>query len=102
MRIQVKSEDNNIDITIPTGFVFSRPVVWAWLKMSKLAAKRSVSQYVPDSAEFTYGLGLSMDRYSDEAVYAFCDELMRIKRKYGAWDLVEVESAEGDQILIRL
>ena len=38
----------------------------------------------------------------EEKILRLCDELMRIKRKYGKWDLVEVESAEGEQVLIRL
>ena len=42
------------------------------------------------------------DGLSDEAVYALCGELMRIKRKHGSWDLVEVESSDGMQVLIRL
>ena len=100
MRIRVKSEGYNINIPIHTGLIFSRAAVWAWLKIGRKTAKRYVSEYVPEDVNVK--VGLSLDRFSDEAVYALCDELMRIKRKYGKWNLVEVESTDGDQVLIQL
>ena len=102
MRIQVKSAEQNIDISIPTGLVFSKPLVWAWLKIAKKAAKPYVSQSMPASADLKVGFGLSMDQLSDEAVFALCDEMMRIKRKYKKWTLVEVDSANGDSVYIEL
>ena len=100
MRIRVKSEGYNINIPIPTGLIFSKASAWIWLKTMRKAAKPYVDQYVSDSV--SKKADSVMDNLSDEAVYALCAELMRIKRKYGKWDLVEVESAEGDQVLIQL
>lgn len=96
MRIQIKSEDGNIDIPIPTGLVFSKAAAWTWLKIVRKATSRYLPQKIGKKADSV------MDALSDEAVYALCAELMRIKRKYGKWDLVEVESADGEQVLIQL
>jgi hypothetical protein len=38
----------------------------------------------------------------DGALPALCDELRRIKKKYGTWDLVEVETASGQHVKITL
>ena len=93
MRIIVKGNGNNIHIPIPTGLIFSKASAWLWLKSMQMAEKSYISRYMPEAV---------MDNLSDEAVYAICAELMRIKRKYGSWDLVEVKSSEGDHVLIRL
>lgn len=100
MRIKVKSGNIKINIPIPTGLIFSKASAWLWLKTMRLTAKPCVSQYMPDS--ISGKPDACLDSLSDEAVYALCAELMRIKRKYGSWDLVEVESSDGSQVLIRL
>lgn len=100
MRIKVKSGNTRINIPIPTGLLFSKASAWLWLKTVRMTAKPYVSQYMPESVS---GKADSiMEDLSDEAVYALCAELMRIKRKYGSWDLVEVESSDGSQVLICL
>ena len=76
MRIQIKSEDGNIDIPIPTGLVFSKAAAWTWLKIVRKATSRYLPQKIGKKADSV------MDALSDEAVYALCAELMRIKRKY--------------------
>ena len=96
MRIIVKGNGNNINIPIPTGLIFSKASVWTWLKLARVSAGKYMSEHVNQKAD------MFLDRLSDEAVYAICGELMRIKRKHGSWDLVEVESADGDHVLIRL
>lgn len=100
MRIIVKGNGNNINIPIPTGLIFSKASAWLWMKSMRTAAKPYISQYMPDSVSGK--ADSAMDDLSDEAVYAICAEMIRIKRKYGSWDLVEVESSDGDHVLIRL
>lgn len=99
MRILIRGEGHHINIPVPTALVFSRPSVWIWMKLARKAMNHS-SKYNPADA------GINEDdcfaKIPDEAVYALCAELMRVKRKHGRWDLVEVESANGERVLIRL
>lgn len=99
MKIQVKAEGHKFTIPIPTGMIFSRPVVWLALKIARKNVDKDM-KYIPQSVEKHTDNALMHN--PDEAVYALCDEIMRIKRKYGSWDLVEVESSSGEQVLIRL
>lgn len=99
MRIQIKGEGHNINIPLPTALVFSRPSVWIWMKLVRKAMTHC-SQYIP--ADTGTDADSFFAKIPDEAVYALCAELMRVKRKHGRWDLVEVESADGERVLIRL
>lgn len=84
MRILVQSSGKRIHLVLPTQVIFSTPVAWV--------GSAAIRKYVPDSA----------DKLQPEAVQALFREFRRIKRKYGSWDLVEVSSASGEQVLIRL
>lgn len=99
MRIQVKAEGHNISIPIPTGLIFSKPSVWLWLKIARNTVHMDM-KYIPEDVEKKADDVFS--KISDEAMYAFCAEIMRIKRKYGHWDLVEVKVSSGEEVLIRL
>jgi len=100
MRIVIKSEGRKILVPIPTGLIFSKASAWLWLKSLRTVAKPYVSQYMPESVSVK--ADALLDNLSDEAVYALCAELMRIKRKHGSWTLLEVEASDGSQVLIRL
>lgn len=93
MKIIVKSKDYRIFLPIPTGFLFSRPMVKLWLGMM-----RKSQQYIdlPEQA------GAALWNLPEESVLRLCDELRRLKKQHKNWDLVEVESASGEQVLIRL
>lgn len=84
MRVKVSDKDTNLDIILPTGLVFSRGTVFL---VNKVARKYA---------------GDAMENIPPEAMAALFAEFRRIKRKYGKWDLVEVESADGDRVLVRL
>lgn len=84
MRIKVSDKDTNLDIILPTGLVFSKGTVWL--------ANHVARKYAGDA----------MEKLSPEALEMLFAEFRRIKRKYGKWDLVEVESADGDRVLVRL
>lgn len=99
MKIQVMAEGHNILIPIPTGMIFSKPSVWLYLKLARKASTR-VSRYVPEDVEVS--VDAVLEKLPDEAVYALCAEIMRIKRKYGKWDLVEVKSSSGEEVKITL
>lgn len=99
MKIIVKSSDCNLCIPVPTGLIFGRISVWIWLKLGKLTRK-SWSRYVPENPQMQ--ISLLPGDLPEKAVYALCSEIMRTKRRYGSWKLVEIESADGDQVLIEL
>jgi hypothetical protein len=99
MRIQVKSQGYNISIPIPTRLIFSKPAVWIYLKFAR-SHIRLAEQYIPEGAEIS--LEPCLSNLPEEAVYAICSEILRIKRTYGRWELLEVHSADGAEICITL
>lgn len=99
MRIRVRGEGHNIQIPIPTGMIFSKASVWLYLKLARTYSSRA-KQYIPADVEVT--VDEILEKLPDEAVYAICAEIMRIKRKHGHWDLVEVKSSSGEEVTITL
>ena len=99
MKIQVKSDGHSISIPIPTGLIFSKPSVWLYLKLARTYASYA-KEYIPENIEISVDALLT--RLPDEAVYALCAEIKRIKRRYGSWELVEVISSDGDEVHISL
>lgn len=99
MKIRITGEGHNILIPVPTRLIFSRLSVSLWLKFVRKAVKEN-DKYLPDSVEEkTDALVFNL---SDEAVYALCREILRIKHRYGEWTLVDVQSASGEKVLITL
>lgn len=99
MKIQVKSDGYNFTIPIPTGLIFSKPSVWLYLKLARKFTSHT-KEYLPENAEIV--VDALPKRLPDEAVYDLCAEIMRIKRKYGSWELVHVISSDGDEVHITL
>ena len=99
MRIRVRADGHHINIPIPTGLIFSKPAVWLYLKLARRYSGRA-RQYI--SADTEQAADTILANIPDEAVYALCAELMRIKKKYGKWDLVEVKAASGEEVNITL
>ena len=93
MKILVKSREHRFCILIPTGFLLNRTMVRLWLWMM-----RRSEQYVklPEQA------GAVIWNLPAKSVLRLCDALRKVKKRHGSWDLVEVESAEGEQVLIQL
>ena len=84
MKIRIKSKEQNLRISIPTGLVFS-----------------------PLGARFIcrYGLqyaGDAMKDISPEALTALFAEFRRIKKEHGSWELVHVESSDGELVKVVL
>ena len=84
MRIKVKSGDTNINIPVPTNLVFSKGSVWLANRFGRKYAGDALKDLPPEARDKLFA------------------EFRRIKRKHGSWDLVEVESSDGSQVLIRL
>lgn len=84
MKIQIREQDHNFTLVLPTRLIFN--------KISARIANHFARKYAPDA----------MAGISPEALEALCTELGRIKKKYGSWDLVEVDSADGEKVIITL
>lgn len=99
MRIHVKGDGHDIRIPIPNWLIFNRACVWLYLRFAKGFAENG-KQYFPENTERS--LDISFYQLPERAVYSVCAELMRIKRKRGSWELVEVICANGEEIHITL
>ena len=84
MKIVVKSREHNIHFRIPTLLLFSRGSAWLAEKLGRRYAKDAMEELPPGS------------------VPVLCAELRRIKKKYGTYPMVELESADGDLVKIQL
>ena len=83
MKIHIREEDRSFTIVLPTRLIFSKTILKFGLRIGK-----KYSDQVPD--------------IPPEAVDALCDELRRIKKKHGSWELVNVQSSDGEQVQIIL
>ena len=81
MRIHIRSEGKNLRFRIPTNFVFSRGIAW-------LAVR--------------YGMRYSSVNVSSEQLLRLFAEFRQIKRKFGTWELVNIESADGELVKVLL
>ena len=84
MKVLVKSGNRTIRIAIPTCMVFSRLT-------ARLGARFGLRCAGDEARDFTPG---QMD-----ALFA---EFRRIKKRYGRWELVDMESSDGKLIKIIL
>ena len=82
MKIRVKSGETNIRIWFPTGLVFNRGTAWL--------AETVGRKYAGDA----------MPQISGENMNKLFAEFRRIKRTYGRWILVEVETSDGDNTVL--
>lgn len=84
MRITVKAKGaRRIFIALPTGWVFSPTLISLWLRIGI-----KYSSEVPN--------------FSNRDLKAICKVLKQVKRRYGRYELVTVESGEGDLVKITL
>lgn len=84
MKIRVKSDDVNLNLVLPTRLLIGKTVV----KLANTIGRRYAAE--------------ALEGISPEALEILCAELRRIKKKYGSWDLVDVQSADGGMVQIIL
>ena len=99
MRIRIKTGRHSFCLAIPTGLIFGKLSAWLYLKFVRKTCSVA-GQYMPDNM-MDYG-GISWENLPDHAIYAFCEELRRIKKRKGSWVLLDVESASGERVKITL
>ena len=84
MKIRIKSSEVNMNLVLPTRLLFGKTVV----KLANTIGRRYAAE--------------ALEGISPEALELLCAELRRIKKKHGSWDLVDVQSADGDIVQIVL
>ena len=99
MKIRIKEDRKTIIIPVPTGLIFSKTSVWIWLKLAKLLV-RDKRKYIPEDAQEQ--LTALLENLPEEGIQALCAEIMRIKRTYGSFRLVEVYAADDKEVIIDL
>ena len=84
MKIRVKGDGVNLNLVLPTRLIFGKTVV----KLANSIGRRYAAE--------------AMEAIPPEALEILCAELRSIKKRYGSWELVDVESANGDIVQIIL
>lgn len=84
MKIEIRGGEENMTLLLPTGIIFSRGTAW-----------------LADTVGRKYA-GDAMKDIPPEALKNLFAEIRRIKRRYGKWELVDVESADGEKVKITL
>ena len=82
MKISVIKDGRHMDLLIPMGLLCNGFVLRLLLKSMDRAAV--------------------LPPLSGDAVRKIMMELRRIQKKYGSWDLIDVQSADGERVHIRL
>jgi hypothetical protein len=99
MKIRVTGNGHNISIPIPTRLIFSKTSVKIYLKLARTFSSKG-ARYLPEHVENKAENWL--DKIPEEIILALCAEIMRIKKKHGHWNLVEVHTSDGEHIEITL
>ena len=84
MRILVKDDEHTIQLWLPTALIFS--------SLTAEIAAHSMRKYVKDPR-------VSLTSWQLRAIFA---EMRRIKHSHGRWELVDVQSADGEKVKIIL
>lgn len=84
MKIQIRQQRRMFSLWVPTAVLFCRPVQYL--------ANHTARKYAPEA----------MEQIPPAALDRLFSEMRRIKRMYGQWELVDVESADGSRVKITL
>ena len=84
MKIQVHSDDTNINLILPTNLIFGNIVARLVDTLGRRYAGEALEKIPPEALERLFA------------------EIRRIKKKYGSWELVDIESADGSIVHITL
>lgn len=91
MRIRIKDGERDFCLVLPTNLIFSKGSAWLCRHIGMKYAVRSENE--AEAAVFYI---------PDEALDGLFAELRRIKKRYGSWELVDVESSGGEKVKITL
>ncbi len=83
MKIHIHSEERAFTVILPTRLLFSKSILKFGVKLGK-----RYGNVIPE--------------ISPAAVDALCDEIHRIRKTHTSWELVNIQSADGDGVQIIL
>ena len=84
MRIRIKTDECNLRLWIPTGLIFNR--------FTAGIAVHTLRKYTPGQWQ----------HLTPEQMNALFYELRRIKDRYGSWEMVDVQSGDGEKVKVIL
>ena len=84
MKIDIESREHNLHLRFPTRLLCSKMIVRIADRLGRKYAAEQMKSIPP------------------EALEKLCAELRRTKDRYGKWDLVDVEAADGEKVKIVL
>lgn len=84
MKISISGKQRNLDLSIPNRLIFNGITV----RIACAAANKEIMD--------------ADAKISPAAMNTLFSEMNRMKKKYGTWNLVEVESTDGEKIRITL
>lgn len=84
MKISVYDDETNLNLWLPTNLIFGKLTVRLVNGLGRKYAGEALEKIPPEALEKLFA------------------ELRHIKKKYGSWDLVEVESADGRSVRVTL
>ena len=84
MKIRVKSAERNIHLYLPTNLIFGKGTVWLVNRFGRKYAENAMKDIPPEVLDRLFA------------------EFRRIKRNHRRWELVEVQSSDGELIHIIL
>ncbi len=83
MKIHIRTQGRGFSLLLPTRLLFSKAILKLGLHMGK--------RYSP-----------AVPQLPPAAIDALCREIHRIKKTGGSWELVNIQSAQGEEIQIFL
>lgn len=83
MKIRIKTDDTNLNLVFPTRLLIGKTVI----RLANTIGRRYTD---------------ALNDIPPESLERLCAELRRIKKQHGAWELVDMESADGDIVQIIL
>ena len=84
MKIRVETQERSFTIPGPTALIFSDGITW----VAELTGKKYAGEF--------------MKGVSQKDMKRLFAEIRKIKKRYGPWELVDVQSADGKRIRITL
>ena len=100
MKIRIETNERSFSIPLPTGLIFSSGSAWILQHLGNKYARAS-GMDDPDFVLFDFS-GHEGKEISPDAMKRLFAELRRIKKRYGSWELVDVQSSGGQHIRITL
>lgn len=81
MKIRVRHKKLRLTLLLPTNLLFGRGMLW----LAARTFRQELENPLPP-----------------QALPALFGEIRRVKKKYGTWELVELESSDGESVRVWL